>query len=309
MMLCTETVDSTAPVPSCPIDPEVDSVAFPRSHDVGKYREKSIRVSVRCAGHAMASMHRIDPSENIQPLLVLTARGNHRLLRCTTLPPHSTQLRMKAKSCLILEEDDLLAWSGTKGLKFFLTQSERFSPPSMTPERIDRRAASRYIPVHAITPEPDAHECSRHGNVSDIPPQQDRPSERVGYRSPWGTLGVPSPDRACTSRSSVKGDQGALGLRPSLYLLRWHVGSTLRRSTATAPTAPRPGSSAIPRGSATARRYEYRPRLPEQSLPTSRAFPASLVCSLFEVRAYSLLYRWFGFQPKNTEGFSQYQLI
>ena len=98
-------------------------MVFPHTDNMYQYPEKSIGIPLRTLDHPVTSMHRVNPPEHIQPLLVLASCQHHRCVSSAALAPHATELRMKAETRLIFENDDLLTSGVSKGLEFFLTEN------------------------------------------------------------------------------------------------------------------------------------------------------------------------------------------
>ena len=108
-------------MPTGPINPKMNPFFWKHMPDVRQRRQESICVAFRASNHTMTAMKRIDPTKNIQTLLVLTAGQHKRLVVFPFLRPHPTQFRVKTETGLVLKYDDLVACPFQNGLEFFLT--------------------------------------------------------------------------------------------------------------------------------------------------------------------------------------------
>jgi len=254
-------------------------------------------------------MNRVDPTKDVQSLMMLAAGPDDWLPICASFAPHAAELWMEAKTSLIFEDYDLVIGPGLYGLEFFLTQNGMFSPLSAMPVRNDTSVASMHTPTHAAAPVLDALECSRCERVLSTPPQRLRPNEPAEVQNPWGKTAEPSPDLVYMNHSSAMVDQAVPGLLLQPFPLCWHVESILQRSIETAQTTRRLPWNASRTEPAVTRQYGRQPTRQEQFQPFVKGFPVLPAYWLFEVHACDLLYHSVCNQQHDTEGSSSYQLI
>jgi hypothetical protein len=107
-------------MPTSRIHIKCNCVLPPRSYYMSQYFEKTISITMSRTNHSMTPINRIYPAKYVESFLMLAASPNHRLVFCTTLVPHTTQLWMKAKSSLILKDQNLFSRPVMNGLEFFL---------------------------------------------------------------------------------------------------------------------------------------------------------------------------------------------
>src|SRR5574341_573610 len=244
---------------------------FPNSYKMRKNLEKTFGVATSTTNHSMTPKDRINPTEDIQALLVLASGMHHRLVGSTALTPHAPQPGMKTETRFIFKDYDLIMDTVSNQLKFFLTSFGSFLPLSARPARTHKGVALAHIPTHAVTSGHDVHESSPDGSASDTPPPQCRPTGPVRFQRPLATSGERVPRRVCRKRSIVRADQGALDLHPWPFLLDWHGEPILLRSIGTVQTILRLGLSAIPIKSKVVRQCECRPTHQGQFPPFSKA--------------------------------------
>ena len=118
-------------MPASSIYIEPDRITFQPFVNVRKNVNEAIAVPPLSLNHPKSTQEWSYPSGDIEPLLVLTGRGNPQPL--STLCPSPTQTWVQGKSCFILKNDSLRR---SQGLKFFLKPFETswhllFSPASM----------------------------------------------------------------------------------------------------------------------------------------------------------------------------------
>jgi hypothetical protein len=165
-------------VPAGIIHPDVDDSAPEELSNPLEQLQEPVRIPLDPFHHAMPSIQRIDPTEEIQPLLVLTT-GIHIGLS-SLLGPHSAQLRMKGKTRFILKKNDPFASTPPGEVNFFLLLHEIPSRLLLLLGQTDKSAAVRSIQAFVSDAGHDEHECLCGKSSSDIPTQPPRPSELRG---------------------------------------------------------------------------------------------------------------------------------
>lgn len=178
MPVCfTKNLDLIAFMPSRTVYPQVDDFIFESMCNICKEGKKTSCIACVALHHAVQTIYRVNPTHNIQTLLMLAGRTNNPLF--PFFRPHSSKLWMQGKTCLISKKNHSIFYPVLDHLKFFLTKREILLLPSSMPEQNDTRAASGYTPIHAATAESAAPESLRRELVSNILQQQYRPNAHV----------------------------------------------------------------------------------------------------------------------------------
>src|SRR3989339_306969 len=114
-------------MPSRVIDPYLNNGSLESIKNVSERVDKSISVAFFILDNTMVTTQRINPSCNIQALLVLAFCRHEGLL--TFLCPYSSQLGMKTKSRFITKEHHSLYAAFLKFEEFFLTSHDTLLSP------------------------------------------------------------------------------------------------------------------------------------------------------------------------------------
>src|SRR5664279_4777221 len=101
-MLMTKLFNSFAFVPSCIVDPQFYSYSGYSTQKILEKRKKADGIASFRSHHPMFPADRINPSEYIQPFLMLASR--HYRWLSSSFAPYSTKLRMYRKTGFISEQ-------------------------------------------------------------------------------------------------------------------------------------------------------------------------------------------------------------
>jgi hypothetical protein len=108
---------SWAFVPAGMINPEFDTDRFVPIQDGPKHAEEANRIAPFLFDHPMLSTQRVDPTENVETLVMLALGQNNGL--GSPFAPDSAQLWMETKPCLVREQQHPFALTSLDRQEFF----------------------------------------------------------------------------------------------------------------------------------------------------------------------------------------------
>lgn len=134
MPVCfTKNLDLFSFMPSWAIYPQIDDFVFESMCNVLKEGKKAFRIARIALRHTMQTIYRINPTNNIQTLLMLAGRINDGLL-FPFFRPHSSKLWMQGKTRLISKKNHSILNPFLDHVKFFLMKCGTLSLLSSMPE-------------------------------------------------------------------------------------------------------------------------------------------------------------------------------
>ncbi len=142
---CKELLHPGPLVPGSILHAKIDNPSPEAIHNPCQHLEESISISSYPLHDSMPSVERVDPPEKVQALLMLAFCID--IGFCPFLTPHSPELWMKGKPCLILEKHHPLTFTLLGEKEFFLTFREIPSLLPQSPGRSDRLAVSENSPA------------------------------------------------------------------------------------------------------------------------------------------------------------------
>jgi hypothetical protein len=117
-MLMTKKLDPFSFMPSCIVDPQFYSYSGCSTQNIPEKRKEPDSIAFFRSHHPMFPTDRINPTEHIQPFLMLVSR-HYRRLR-SFFAPYTAKLRMYRKTSFISEQDYFSRYSGSHVVEFFL---------------------------------------------------------------------------------------------------------------------------------------------------------------------------------------------
>jgi plasmid maintenance system antidote protein VapI len=159
-------IDGLPFVPPRIIYPEVNDLSFEAGQDLLKEFEETTGITFNGFHQTMKAVQRINPSKEIQSLLVLTA-GVHVGLDAS-LDPDPSQFWMHAEARFILKKKHSLPSTLDHQVEFFLASCENFVSLLPTLERTDRSVVLKNTPTCESSAAHDAHGWLSDGVALDI---------------------------------------------------------------------------------------------------------------------------------------------
>ena len=204
---------SYASMPPGIVHPEVYGHSFEAINDLPQHLNKPISITADPLHDSMRSMDEINPSKDIQPLLMLTPgidKGSTSPLR-----PYSPQFRMQRKPRFILKKNHSITLAFQGRPEFFLMSPEILPPLLLWPEQNGTSAVSVNIPISLSVSGHDEHESRHDMPSSDIPQKPHRPISPSEFRNPGGILIKPRANCKTQNSWGVEATQTTI-MRPNL---------------------------------------------------------------------------------------------
>jgi hypothetical protein len=281
-----ELINAFTFMPTGSIDPKMDTFFHEHIPNLGESHQESICIALRASNHTMTARQRINPTEDIQTFLVLTARQNNRLVVFSLLRPYPSQLRMKTKTGLVLKHNSLVIGAVQNDLEFFLSRLGMLAPLSWLPVHIYRLVVSMKIPTHEGESGHDALVLLPDDTALDTQQRRLHPTGLWPIQNPSVTFQALSLNLFCNFDLIGMAFLDAPYPPPSPYLHYWHDEPISQRSTGTNQTSPLPLWFSIPIESTTTQQSEYLPRHLELTPPSPTASLVLLAGLLFLMHAY-----------------------
>jgi len=211
-------------MPTGVVHPEINHLSREATDDLLQHLEKAVRIPHDPLHDAMLTPQRIDPSEKVQPPLMLTPS----IYKGPTsfFGPHASQLRMQRKTRLVLKEDHPSFRMFQRQAEFFLPAPEIPLPPRPSPGRTGRPDVARYIPISSSAAGHAVHGSVCGTSFSNTLPTPPRPIGSEENQPPAVTSTRPRPIPAASSRRIGRVDRSGGGPARTLHPPDWPCAST-----------------------------------------------------------------------------------
>ena len=191
-IFCKELLHPRPLMPGSIIQEKIDDPSLEAIHNPCQHLEESISISSYPLHDSMPSVERVDPPENVQALLMLAFCID--IGFCPFLTPHSPELWMKGKPCLILKKYHPLIFTPLGEKEFFLTFREIPLPLPQSPGRSDKLAVSENSPTSSSTAGHDEPGSLCNGLSSGILSPRSHPTDFLKSHNPEETWIAPRRD-------------------------------------------------------------------------------------------------------------------
>ncbi len=131
-------------MPAGIVHPEIDDLPLEATEDPLQHLQEAVGIPLHPLHDPVPTLQRIDPSEDVQPKLMLTASIDER--PTSFLGPHPTQLRMQRKARFVLKEDHPSLVSQRQE-EFFYPPPGMVLPPPLSPGQTGAPGAAGSIPT------------------------------------------------------------------------------------------------------------------------------------------------------------------
>ena len=243
-------------MPTGIVHPEVNDLSLEATGDLLQHLEKAVRIPHDPLHDAMPTLQRIDPSEKVQPPLMLAPsiyKGP-----ASFLGPHTSQLRMQRKTRLVLKENHPSSRMFQRQAEFFLPAPEIPSLLPASPGRTGRPGVARYIPTSSSAAGHAVHGSVCGTSFSNTLPTPPRPIGSEESQPPAVTSTRPRPTPAASSRRIGRVDRSGGDPAQTLRPPDWPCASTSPPPNGSNRRARPPGKTSSLKASTAAPQCESR---------------------------------------------------
>jgi hypothetical protein len=215
-------------MPTGLIHPEINQHSLITKEDILQHGKKSVGIAFFLTHHPMSAPDGIDPSKDIQPLVMLALRQDQRLF--PFFHPDLPQLWMKTKPRFIRKKKDSFSFTSLSDQEFFLRSSEIPPPLPSWLEHTDKSVAAKKTLIDESIAELDAPSIEPHVSAPNTQPLPPHPSGFASNPMPWDSFLSPPPKPSESARQDGKDDLAvSFPLLPGL-LSHWPSESISPRS-------------------------------------------------------------------------------